>query len=151
MCPSFFLNSSKKSRLTDYFEIHFFHMQKYIDFSCIDIEKLTIKLFFFCESMLIWVSVYATICPLKKWLFLWYINKFVLPSKKKKKNNLISKRFNCNLGYFRFTENVGLLCSEIDYWGKSMLNLYQLDFQWDTWLKLVCINGLSFPFLNFFH
>ena len=103
MCPLFFLNSSKKSRLTDYFEIHFFHMQKYIDFSCIDIEKLTIKLFFFCESMLIWVSVYATICPLKKWLFLWYVNKFVLPSKKTKK--LRSKRFNYNLGYFRFTEN----------------------------------------------
>ena len=47
MCPLFFLNSSKKSRLTDYFEIHFFHMQKYIDSFYIDIEKLTIKLFFF--------------------------------------------------------------------------------------------------------
>ena len=53
MCPSFFLNYSKKSRYTYYFEIHFFDMEKYIDFFYIDIEKLTIKLFFFCESMLI--------------------------------------------------------------------------------------------------
>ena len=66
-------------------------------------RKADYKTVFFCESMLIRVSVYATICPLKKWLFLWYVNKFVLPSKKTKK--LRSKRFNYNLGYFRFTEN----------------------------------------------
>lgn len=50
MCPSFFLNSSKKSRYTDYFEIHFFHMEKYINFFYIDIEKLAIKLVFFVNQ-----------------------------------------------------------------------------------------------------